>query len=126
MGFVWDGMGRLSLCRNSPVSVSRGRPARSRYGTCRAHWLGNGTAKSQTSERLEVGKPMDHPQDRHLKQCDLCEQPAAWVRRTQFAGNHFFCAPHAKLEEDFGLDDPSYFFWEQLTSYETAQTPDTL
>jgi hypothetical protein len=58
---------------------------------------------------------MDHSQHRHLKQCDECEQPAAWVRRTQFAGNRYFCVAHAQREEDFGRDDPSYFFWERLT-----------
>ena len=33
--------------------------------------------------------------------CDLCEIPVAWIRRTQFAGDHFFCDYHATKEEDF-------------------------
>ena len=58
---------------------------------------------------------MDHSADRHLTQCDECAKPAIWVRRTQFAGNHYLCTTHAPREEDFGQDDPSYFFWEELT-----------
>jgi hypothetical protein len=53
---------------------------------------------------------MDHPHHRHLQQCDECEQSAVWVRRTQFAGNHYFCTLHAQREEDFFvvLSSPSW------------------
>jgi hypothetical protein len=103
-------------CRDTQISVARSGPAaRSRYGSCSVHWPGQGTGTSQTSKRQEGGKPMDHPHDQHLKLCDECEQPATWVRRTQFAGNHYFCTMHAQREEDFGQDDLSYFFWELLT-----------
>jgi hypothetical protein len=47
-------------------------------------------------------------------QCTGCTHNATWVRRTQFAGDHFFCAEHAALEENFGKDDPSYFIWEAI------------
>jgi hypothetical protein len=57
---------------------------------------------------------MDHPADRPPKRCDECTEPATWVRRTQFAGTHYFCTTHAHREEDFGHEDPSYFFWEAL------------
>jgi hypothetical protein len=46
--------------------------------------------------------------------CSMCETPADWVRCTQFAGNHFYCDLHAKLEKDFGKDDSSYFFWHKI------------
>jgi hypothetical protein len=44
-----------------------------------------------------------------------CGKPATWVRHTQFAGSHPFCAEHAKMEEDFGQSDSSYFFWKELS-----------
>jgi hypothetical protein len=69
---------------------------------------------------------MDHTTDQPPKQCDECDKPAVWVRRTQFAGNHYFCTTHAQREENFGQEDDSYFYWEQLTSYESAQTRDML
>jgi hypothetical protein len=53
---------------------------------------------------------MDRSADRQPTLCDECDQLAAWVRRTQLAGNHYFCVAHARREEDFGQDDPSYFF----------------
>ena len=46
-------------------------------------------------------------------QCLMCEEPAVWIRHTQFAGDHPFCDKHAKLEEDFGEND-SYTFWSEL------------
>ncbi len=46
--------------------------------------------------------------------CDECDDPAVWVRKTQFSGNHHFCRKHAEAEENFGESDPSYFFWEKL------------
>lgn len=36
-------------------------------------------------------------------------------RVTQFAGIHYFCASCALLEPDFGVDDPSYQYWEIIT-----------
>lgn len=50
--------------------------------------------------------------------CDqrLCKEPPAWVRKTQFAGNHYFCDRHARAEGNFGEEDPSYFFWRKLGS----------
>jgi len=44
-----------------------------------------------------------------IKQCAVCEQPATWMRYTQFAGNHPFCDKHAELESDFKDGD-----WENL------------
>lgn len=43
-----------------------------------------------------------------------CGEPATWVRRTQFAGDHPFCEKHARNQENFGKSNPGYFFWEQL------------
>jgi hypothetical protein len=57
---------------------------------------------------------MDQSQDQQLQQCDECDQLATWVRRTQFAGNHFFCTTHAMKEANFGQEDDSCFFWEDL------------
>jgi hypothetical protein len=44
-----------------------------------------------------------------IKHCSLCEQPATWMRYTQFAGNHPFCDKHAELESDFNDGD-----WEKI------------
>ncbi len=44
--------------------------------------------------------------------CVICSAPAVWIRRTQFAGDHFFCLLHAKEEKDFKKSD-SYAFWER-------------
>jgi hypothetical protein len=47
-----------------------------------------------------------------------CKKPVAFVRSTQFAGDHFYCEHHAKLEDDFMKDDASYSFWETIKEYE--------
>lgn len=46
--------------------------------------------------------------------CLECEEPATWIRHTQFAGSHPFCEKHAKLQSDF-YDSDSYLDWEELT-----------
>ncbi|MEK9175411.1 MAG: ASCH domain-containing protein [Patescibacteria group bacterium] len=46
--------------------------------------------------------------------CDKCDEPAIWVRKTQFSGDHFFCDADAKVEKDFGQEDPSYFYWIKI------------
>jgi hypothetical protein len=47
--------------------------------------------------------------------CRRCDGSAAWVRRTQFSGDFYFCTPCAELEPDFVDEcDPSYFFWEEV------------
>lgn len=46
--------------------------------------------------------------------CLECTSKATWVRHTQFAGKHPFCTDHAKMEKDFGQEDSSYFYWEEL------------
>lgn len=46
--------------------------------------------------------------------CDNCTNHAAWVRKTAFSGNHFFCEACAKAEKDFGQEDSSYFYWTTL------------
>jgi hypothetical protein len=46
-------------------------------------------------------------------ECIECPKPAAWVRHTQFAGDHPFCDNCAKKEADFGQSDPIY--WEKMT-----------
>lgn len=45
--------------------------------------------------------------------CMMCDEPAVWIRSTQFAGDHPFCEEHAKLEEGFGVND-SYEFWYKV------------
>jgi len=46
--------------------------------------------------------------------CLDCEEPAVWIRHTQFAGSHPFCDKHAKEEEDFGVSD-SYEVWKNIS-----------
>ncbi len=46
--------------------------------------------------------------------CDKCKKPALWVRRTEFAGEHFFCDQDARAEKDFGNDDSDLFVWQKL------------
>jgi hypothetical protein len=48
-----------------------------------------------------------------IETCFECSSPATWCRHTQFAGDHYFCDTHAKLESDFG-DADSYKFWEEI------------
>ena len=45
--------------------------------------------------------------------CLECEKEAKWVRSTQFAGDHPYCAKHARAEEDFMKND-SYEFWYRI------------
>lgn len=52
--------------------------------------------------------------------CDDCREKATWVRMTQFAGDHYFCTRHARLQGDFGKEDPSYFYWRELCSPEST------
>jgi hypothetical protein len=53
--------------------------------------------------------------------CMLCDNPAVWIRSTQFAGDHPFCENHAKLESDFGQSD-SYAYWINLKEPERTIT----
>jgi len=46
--------------------------------------------------------------------CRVCGRPATWMRATQFSGNFYFCADHARQESDFGKSDDSYFHWKEL------------
>ena len=54
--------------------------------------------------------------------CDACQADAAFVRCTQFAGNHFFCPSHAKLEKGFGQPDETgwHHEWTTIERYLTA------
>ena len=49
-----------------------------------------------------------------LKTCLECNEPARWVRSTQFAGDHPYCDKHARLEKDFEEND-SYAYWYELS-----------
>ena len=51
--------------------------------------------------------------------CAICNEPATWMRYTQFAGNHPFCDKHAELETDFGSEDAD---WENLKMTEVDLT----
>ncbi len=46
--------------------------------------------------------------------CEKCDEPATWVRRTQFNGDFYFCSVHAAEQKDFGKEDSSYFVWRGL------------
>jgi hypothetical protein len=50
----------------------------------------------------------------NLQLCDECSRPAAWVRQTQFSGDHYLCQRHAEQEGNIGQEDPSYFGWKKL------------
>jgi len=52
--------------------------------------------------------------------CDVCEKPATWIRRTQFAGSHPFCTEHAEKEEDFGKSNLYPSFWKELSVQEKS------
>lgn len=49
--------------------------------------------------------------------CLECGARAAWIRMTQFAGDHPYCDKHARLEPDFNQDD-SYAFWTRIVDPE--------
>ena len=63
----------------------------------------------------------DYPFDTTLRtieedgpKCEICGKKPSWVRRTQFAGNHYFCATHAEEESDFGDNSSNNMFWQNL------------
>ena len=45
--------------------------------------------------------------------CLHCFKKAKWVRVTQFAGIHYYCKEHAKIERDFKKEDSSTY-WVKL------------
>lgn len=45
--------------------------------------------------------------------CLECHREAKWMRSTQFSGDHPYCAPHARAEDDFMKND-SYHFWYRI------------
>jgi hypothetical protein len=51
--------------------------------------------------------------------CAICDEPATWMRYTQFAGDHPFCDKHAELESDFKSEDAD---WESLKKNEVDLT----
>jgi len=53
-----------------------------------------------------------------MEKCIECDQPAAYIRHTQFAGDHPYCQKHAWQEKDFGEDD-SYTYWSSTKPTET-------
>ncbi len=46
-----------------------------------------------------------------------CKQPVAWVRCTQFAGDHPFCDGCARKEKDFGDNSNSHHYWCAIGEY---------
>ncbi|MFA6407352.1 MAG: hypothetical protein WCV80_01445 [Candidatus Paceibacterota bacterium] len=52
-------------------------------------------------------------QQQEVKKCSGCDENATWIRHTQFAGNHPFCAGCAKKEKDFRKRN-STVFWEWI------------
>jgi hypothetical protein len=59
-------------------------------------------------------------QDRIDKSWTRCIKPSEWLRSTQFSGKHPYCDEHAKLQSDFGKDDPSYFYWVSVEDYKKS------
>jgi hypothetical protein len=73
-----------------------------------------------------VAEYLDVPVDTRFREieedgpkCVICGKKPSWVRRTQFAGNHYFCSTHAEAEEDFGDNSSNNMFWQSL---ETSTT----
>lgn len=50
------------------------------------------------------------------ERCFECARPAEWVRHTQFAGDHYYCDEHAKLERDFGTEIDGQFLWRKYAT----------
>ena len=48
-----------------------------------------------------------------------CGKPAAWIRKTQFAGNHSYCEKHAEKEPDF--TGPGEAMWEEIPKHLRAK-----
>lgn len=48
------------------------------------------------------------------QKCDECNRPAGWLRRTQFAAEQYFCDNHARQQENFHTENPSYYVWERV------------
>jgi hypothetical protein len=46
--------------------------------------------------------------------CVECDQPATWIRSTQFAGDHPYCEHHAQLEPDFNDLPDTYHYWHTV------------
>ena len=46
--------------------------------------------------------------------CLECNEPAVYVRSTQFAGEHPYCKYHAEKESDFYDEPDSYSYWYKL------------
>lgn len=42
-----------------------------------------------------------------------CSAPVVWIRKTQFAGDHYFCDAHARAEKDFS-ENSSTTVWFQI------------
>ena len=44
-----------------------------------------------------------------------CGAAATWMRKTQFAGDHYFCTQDAKKEPDFRKEKrDDTFFWAKM------------
>lgn len=54
-----------------------------------------------------------------MHKCILCDQPATWIRSSQFSGDHHYCLQHAQWQEDWQLND-SYARWVEVAHYELA------
>ena len=49
-----------------------------------------------------------------IEKCIECDEPAVWVRCTQFAGDHPYCEKHAMEESDFNDKPDSYSYWYKI------------
>ena len=48
------------------------------------------------------------------EKCIECDEPAEWVRSTQFAGDHPYCERHAMKQSDFNDEPDSYSYWYKI------------
>lgn len=75
-----------------------------------------GTSLAFIGVSMLVGYAIDRVIERRGKppqQCLECGRGAVWIRSTQFAGDHPYCARHAMAQPDFGQGDASYFMWRR-------------
>lgn len=47
--------------------------------------------------------------------CSCLINSPAWVRCTQFSGDHYYCNSCANKQIDFMKEDPSYFYWRKVS-----------
>jgi hypothetical protein len=80
----------------------------------------NGTARDSFDVRVTVveGSPQSAatPPKKPHTACLTCGEQSTWVRRTQDAGDHFYCVEHAREQKDFGEEDHTDkgMYWQRV------------